>query len=92
MRVTSALADVDFNVRSISRKGPYVVIEDRHDGDPGTVVYLSAADVVAGLKALLASPGAAFFVLTACFRRRTPPPGSAAIQSVTRDRLNNPWL
>ncbi|MBS0421338.1 MAG: hypothetical protein JSR66_26760 [Proteobacteria bacterium] len=92
MRVTSGLADVDFNIRSISREGPYVVIRDRHDGEPGTVVYVSAGDVVAGLKALLARPAAAFFVLTACLRRKMPPPGSEAIQSVTRDRLNNPWL
>jgi hypothetical protein len=92
VRVTSGLADVDFNVRLISREGPYVVIKDRNDGEPGTVAYLSAGDVVAGLKALLASPAAAFFVLTACLRRKTPLPGNEAIQSVTRDRLNNPWL
>ncbi len=89
MRVTSGLADVDFNVHSISRDGPYVVIQDRPENGPGTVVYLSAGDVVAGLRALLASPAALFFVLTACFRRRTPPPSTRA---ATRDRLNNPWL
>ena len=92
MRVTSGLADVDFNVRAISREGAYVVIKDHNEGDPGTVVYLSAADVSAGLKALLSSPAACFFVLTAFLRRKAPPPGTQAPRSMTRDRLNNPWI
>lgn len=69
-----------------------MVIQDRPENGPGTVVYLSAGDVVAGLRALLASPAALFFVLTACFRRRTPPPSTLSTRAATRDRLNNPWL
>lgn len=92
MRVTSGIADVDFNVHSISRQGPFVVIKDREGNGPATVVYVSAGDVVAALKALLASPGALGFVLTALFRRNATAAESRVIRSATRDDVNNPWI
>ena len=54
MKVTSALADVDFTVHSISREGSFLVVRDQERGTGlPTVVYVSPTDIVAGLKALL---------------------------------------
>jgi hypothetical protein len=92
VRVTSGIADVDFNVHSISRQGPYVVVRDREGNGPATVVYVSAQDIVAALKALLASPGALSFVLTAFFRRKAVAADARAARSATRDDVNNPWI
>lgn len=92
MRVTSGIADVDFNVHSITRQGSYVVVTDREGNGPATVVYVSPQDIVAALKALLASPGALIFVLTAFFRRKTVAADVRAIKSATRDDVNNPWI
>ena len=91
MRVTSGLADVDFNVHSISRQGPYLVVRNRESEGPPTVVYVTAQDIVAALKALLTSPAALRLVLTAPFRRKVPVARIVG-HDPWRDDVNNPWL
>ena len=92
MKVTSALADVDFTVHSISREGSFLVVRDQERGTGlPTVVYVSPTDIVAGLKALLKNPRALSLVLTAAFRRRTEMPAPLATDA-WHDAVNNPWL
>ncbi|MGH8137648.1 MAG: hypothetical protein ACREVV_05565 [Steroidobacteraceae bacterium] len=91
MRVTSGIADVDFSVHTISRQGPYLVVRNQDDRSLPTVVYVSAQDIVAALKALFASPAALGFVLTAPFRRKSLAAGSVG-NAIARDDVNNPWL
>ena len=90
MKVISGLADIEFNVDSIARQGPYLVVRDKEAWGLSTVVYVSSHDIVAGLKALFASPAALRLVLSAPFRRKA---AAAQVESqVARDRVNNPWL
>ena len=91
MRVINGIADVDFNVGRISREGPHLVVRTGEGASLPTVVYVEPGDIVAALGALLASPAALFFVLTAPFRRRHPAP-SAVSGVARRDDVNNPWL
>jgi hypothetical protein len=90
VKVISGLADIDFNVGSIARQGSYLVVRDKEAAGLSTVVYVSSQDIVAGLKALLASPAALRLVLSAPFRRKA---AAAQIESrIARDRVNNPWV
>ena len=90
MKVISGLADIDFTVHSIARQGPYLVVRDKEAAGLSTVVYVSTQDIVAGLRALFASPAALRLVLSAPFRRKAAP---AHVESqVARDRVNNPWV
>ena len=89
MRVVSGLADLDFHVGRIARDGSELVVESRAGSGIPTVVYVGRDDVVAGIKALLRSPGALAFLLAAPFRRGRPTaPGGARRDSTD---LNNPW-
>ncbi len=92
MKVTSALADVDFTVHSITREGSFLVVrdEERGAGLP-TVVYVNPADIVAGLKALLKNPRALGLVLTAAFRGKTEFVAPVA-SDAWHDAVNNPWV
>jgi len=90
VRVISGIADVDFNVHSISREGPYLVVRSREGEGLPTVVYMAPRDIIVGLKTLLASPRALAFVLTAPFRRRNAAEGPSGGQ-LRRDDVNNPW-
>ena len=90
VKVTSGLANVEFKVHSISRHGAYLVVRDEDGAGIPTVVYVSAQDIVAALKALLASPAALLLVLTAPFRRKSRD-ASVAARNTWRDDLNNPW-
>jgi hypothetical protein len=90
VRVISGLADVDFNVHAIAREGPFLVVRAAEGAGLPTVVYVSPRDIVAALKALLRSPAAFAFVLTAPFRSRGASAASAAAGPV-RDDVNNPW-
>jgi hypothetical protein len=92
VKVTSALADVDFTVHSITREGPFLVVRDEERGvGLPTVVYVNPADIVAGLKALLKNPRALGLVLTAAFRRKSRMPAPVATDA-WHDAVNNPWL
>jgi hypothetical protein len=88
--VISGIADVDFNVHSISCEGPYLVVRAREGEGLPTVVYMAPRDIIAGLKALLVSPRALAFVLTAAFRRRNAGADPAGGR-LHRDDVNNPW-
>lgn len=92
MKVTSQLADVDFSVHSITREGCYLAVhdEERGAGSP-TVVYVAPQDIVAGMKALLRNPRALALVLTAPFRRKSPPLTTVA-GAAWHDDVNNPWV
>jgi hypothetical protein len=92
VKVTSALADVDFTVHSITREGPLLVVRDEQRGAGlPTVVYVNPTDIVAGLKALLKNPRALGLVLTAVFRRKTAVAAPVATDA-WHDAVNNPWL
>jgi hypothetical protein len=90
VRVISGLADVDFNVHTIVREGPFLVVRAAETEGLSTVVYVSPRDIVAALKALLRSPAAFAFIVTAPFRDRgaTATPATAG---PPRDDVNNPW-
>ncbi len=92
MKVTSALADVDFTVHAITREGSFLVVRDevRGAGLP-TVVYVNPSDIVAGLKALLRNPRALALVLSAPFRRKSAELAPVATDA-WHDAVNNPWL
>ena len=92
MRVVSGLADLDFHIGHIARDGDCLVVESRAGGGIPTVVHVGRDDVVAGLRALLHSPGALGFLLTAPFRRSRPAasqPGSVPRNEASD--INNPW-
>jgi hypothetical protein len=89
VRVVSGLADMDFNVGRIARDGERLIVESRA-GDVPTVVYVDRVDVHAGLRALLRSPGALGFLLTAPFRRATRRAAGPAPRA-SADDVNNPW-
>ena len=90
MRVVSGLADLDFHVGRIGRDGARVVVESRPGDAVPTVVYIDRDDVIVGLKALLRSPGALAFLLTAPFRRPARSAAAPALRSNEED-INNPW-
>ncbi len=92
MRVISGLADVDFDVASVSRDGPYLVVRNGAGAGLPTAVYLEPRDFIAALKAVLTSPGALAWLLTAPFRRGTIVAAAAAVRLPARDNVNNPWL
>lgn len=90
MKVTSGLADVDFHIRRITCEKGQLIVEGPEGDAIGATVYVGTADIVAGLKALLRSPRALLFVLTAPLRPRAEAVGGGARAS-TVDDLNNPW-
>lgn len=94
MRVSSALAELDFHIGHIARDGRGLIVESRADAALPTAVHVDRDDVVNGMKALLRSPRALAFVLTAAFRRRAPgahgTAPAAAARSAGQD-INNPW-
>lgn len=92
MRVVSGLADLDFNVGHIARDGCQLVVNSRHDASIPTTVYVDRDDVVHALKALMRSPRALLFLLTAPLRR--PRHGAARAPQTLRSSdtdVNNPW-
>ena len=100
MRVLSGLADLDFHMGRITREGNRLRVESRPDSGIATVVYVEPADVVAGLRALLRSPRALLFIITAPLRRSrasgsapgAASPGVPKEGTSTSQDLNNPWI
>lgn len=92
MRVLSALAELDFHIGRIARNGDRLIVESRADAVLPAAVHVDRDDVVNGLKALLRSPGALAFVLSAPFRRASRASGPAIARGRTaREDIHNPW-
>ena len=92
MRVVSGLADLDFHVGDIARDGCQLIVRSRHDASIPTTVYIDRDDVVHALKALVRSPRALVFLLTAPLRRprRAAPRAPQTLRDTDTD-VNNPW-
>jgi hypothetical protein len=91
MRVISGLADVDFDVASVSREGPYLVVRNGPQAGLPTAVYVERRDLIVALKAVFGSLAVLGWVLSAPFRRGAPGAGPAT-RLPARDNVNNPWL
>jgi len=63
MRVRSKLADVEFRVGAIERKGNTLVIASHPEQSMRSKVYVTPDDVVSFLGQLLRSPGGLLFVI-----------------------------
>ena len=92
MRVISGLADIDFHIGRITRDGNGLVVESRVGSGIPTAVHVGRDDVIAGVRALLRSPGAFGFLLSAPFRRSRPAaPRAGGASSNEASDINNPW-
>lgn len=94
MHVSSPLADIAFHVGRLERRGDQLVIESRADSSLPVTVTLSRADARQVLGAILASPGAILFGLSALVRR-SGGDGDAGADAWRRRRdargINKPW-
>ena len=92
MRVVSSLADIDFHVGAIAHLKACIVVQSRSGEGIPTTVYVDRDDVVGGMKALLRSPAALWFVLTAPLRRSRPAGAAVIARTGTNSNdVNNPW-
>jgi len=94
VRVSSALAELDFHIGHIARDGNGLIVASRADAVLPTAVHVDRDDVVNGMKALLRSPRALVFVLTAPFRRGTRGASRGACAAPAKaagQDINNPW-
>jgi len=91
VRVISGIADVDFHVGKVAREGDRLVVRSREGRGIPTAVHVSADDVVDAAKAVLSSPRALLFVVSAPFRRRRTGEIEASLRSAAEDDINNPW-
>jgi hypothetical protein len=98
MRVVSSLADIDFGIGRIFRKGGNLVIESSGDSTLETLVTVTPRDALRSLWCLATSPAAWLFVLTLPFAGRSGGSSGKAIGhsdewAVRRKRtgLNKPW-
>ncbi len=96
MRVVSSLADIDFSIGRIVRRGGDLVIESSADSTLETIVTITPRDALKSLGALAISPSAWVFVLTLPFALLFG--GKKSIKSDddweerrTRKGLNKPW-
>lgn len=96
MRVISSLADIDFGIGRILRRGGNMVIESSDDSTIKTIVTVTPRDALRSLWSLATSPSAWIFVLTLPFAGLTRNSGSASnVDDWERRRkntgLNKPW-
>ena len=96
MRVVSSLADIDFGIGRIFRKGKNLVIESDKNSTLETTVTISPRDAFASLGALATSPSAWWFVITlpiSIFSRSRKPWNDNDNWHERRKRieLNKPW-
>lgn len=92
MRVVSGLADLDFHVGRIARDGSHLIVTSRNDAGIPTTVYVDRDDLVQGLMALLRSPRALLFLLSAPLRRpRRAASGARQTLRGGDSDVNNPW-
>ena len=97
MRVVSSLADIDFGIGRIFRRGKNLVIESDEGSTLPTIVTVTPRDAFASLGALVTSPSAWWFVITLPFSvfSKAPQQGNnndddweARRKRIT---LNKPW-
>lgn len=67
MRVISSLADIDFGIGRILRRGGNMVIESSDDSTIKTIVTVTPRDALRSLWSIATSPSAWLFVLTLPF-------------------------
>ncbi|MEP2988661.1 MAG: hypothetical protein ABJN65_06680 [Parasphingorhabdus sp.] len=96
MRVVSSLADIDFSIGRIVRRGGNMVIESSADSTLETIVTVTPRDALKSLVALAVSPSAWIFVLTLPFALLVRGNGSTASDDDWEERrsrigLNKPW-
>ena len=94
MRVTSSLADIDFNFGRIRREGGNLIVESSPDSTLATTVTITPRDARAAVKALLSS------VATWRFVARLPFAGGGSGGATENERwaarrhstgINKPW-
>lgn len=95
MRVTSKLADVDFNFGKIERSGTMLVIHSDEKQAMRTVVHMAPDDFLAFLKTMATSKGALLFLLFFPYfwlkhRRGVAKGGTAAAHAVPSPN-DDPW-
>lgn len=96
MRVVSSLADIDFGIGRIVRRGGNLVIESSADSTLETLVTVTPRDALRSLAALAVSPSAWIFVLTLPFAllfggNRSTTSNDDWEERRTRKGLNKPW-
>ncbi len=96
MRVISSLADIDFGIGRIFRRGGDLVIESSKDSTLETTVTVTPRDALRSLWSLATSPSAWLFVLTlpfAGFSRGSKVANATNEWDERRGRtgLNKPW-
>ncbi|MCG8507357.1 MAG: hypothetical protein MI755_22320 [Sphingomonadales bacterium] len=94
MRIESPLADMDFLVGSVVRRGDALVVTSDAASPLEATVLLSDRDAATLFAAVLKSPSALGFVLTLPFRWLRGKSGRPAAGSGARhpfDQLNKPW-
>lgn len=94
MRVVSSLADIDFGIGRIARRGRNLVIESSQDSTIETKVTITPRDALRSIGALLTSPSVWLFVLTLPFAMFTRADGGNANsweERRQRTGLNKPW-
>lgn len=93
MRVTSPLADLDFEVGRIRRVGPDLRIESRPDASLPTAVSLERAEARALVLRLLTSPAVWAFGLSLLLPggRAAAPVDDVWHQRRSATGLNKPW-
>ena len=94
MRIESPLADMDFVVGGIARRGDALVVTSDAASPLEATVLLSDRDAATLFAAVFKSPSALGFVLTLPFRWLRGRGGKPAAGSGDRqpfDQLNKPW-
>lgn len=94
MRVVSSLADIDFSVGKISRKGADLVIESSDDSTIATKVTITPRDALHSVARLVISPAVWLFLLRLPFAAFGGKRGGKADGWEARRKstgLNKPW-
>ncbi|MDE0064381.1 MAG: hypothetical protein OXP09_14315 [Gammaproteobacteria bacterium] len=95
MKVVSELADIEFQVGAIARRGDELIIESTPDSTLAARVFVSPKDARTAIRRLLASPSAWGFLLRLPFtplRARQENTGHRAWEDRRRSvGLNKPW-
>lgn len=95
MKVTSELADIEFQVGAIAREGDELVIDSAPDSTLAARIVVSPRDALTTVRRVLLSPSAWGFLLRLPFalvRGKRSRAGDSAWQERRRSTgLNKPW-